>query len=160
MAVDLRWQQDAACVGTPDHELFQLVEKGNQLAAEMLPHELWQFNRDNFDYVQSTYCSVCPARNACWAEGERTGDALWSVRGGADPIAFPEEQPDLPSNQALSKVGVSAWVQVDGVWVCRKAGHVRDEGSVWYRAEREGVVSASMGYCIDCRQVTNRNRPA
>lgn len=153
MAVDLRWQQDAACVGTTEHELFQLIERGNQAANDLLPHELWDLNRANFEHVKSVYCSTCPVRNECWEEGERTEDALWSVRGGVDPIAFESERPVEPGPMQAARARAGAWERVDGVWVCKKAGHVRSEESVWFKNSSPGVPSLSQGLCIPCRQI-------
>lgn len=153
MTVDNRWTLRASCLEA-DVDQFIICMPGSQEAADMNRYEIWEHNLSKFDETIGYYCETCPVKAQCAYEGNRTGDNVWSVRGGTYPLLFSLEPPAKPKKPSGANVNSNAWHEVDGVWVCKKSGHVRDETRVEFQPGKVG----GKGTCIECKNEAHRER--
>lgn len=135
------WTDDAAC-STADPELFEVSQKGDPDAGDLVGKQLTEFNMSKFE-VALTYCEVCPIRQTCLDQSSES-DRHWSVRGG--------ELPTRVAGEGRNKFNVPSFDYKSYVpkWECKI------HGLKWvssHQKNRPGRGTDVFYYCLEC----NRN---
>lgn len=134
------WTDDAAC-STADPELFQVTQKGDPEAGDMVGQRLNQYNLDKFE-LALTYCEECPIKQTCLDQATPM-DRHWSVRGGELPTKVAGERNQRKNVPSFDyKSYVPKWeCQIHGIkWVSS------------HKKTRPGRPEELFYYCLECNR--------
>lgn len=132
------WVDDANCAGT-DPEAFQVAERGDPEAGDLIGRRLLEYNRDKLEYAAQV-CVNCPVRQTCLDESTAV-DRYWSVRGGELPLRVAGEE--KRRNQ------VPTWDNKE----YEPAWHCPDHGTLYkrsYRRKDKKGREYTQVYCQEC----------